>query len=320
MPDLWNECFVPSMGMAPNDFEKMFCHQCRNPVCDRSAGSGLRWLKRIMTQKERLLDNPKFADSRDPKFADIRSVDFPSALREAMKIEISDRRGDWSIPTEEDASQLVAEMRSAPLTHVIVPPAFKPAPPAPAVTVATGAEDEDDGDVVGRILRRHEIAGSGKNVYQVTLLERVVGQPEWMCTCKAFEFGRARPCKHIEYAMSLPVEDEPVVKPAPPGPPPSRFQGPPAPAKTAPPAKPPMQPPASKQPFYPTLGNIPVPSGGVMVDGSAPPPPKDRAGARPPPGASADPWAPLPTKSKPNVVPVGGRVVLGSGKPPGEKT
>jgi|GEM_PF-1741531 len=316
MADLWNECFVPSMEVSPNDFERMFCRQCRNPTCDRSAGSGLRWLKRILTQEDRLLSNPKFADPNDPRFKEIRSVEFPSALKEAMKLEISDRRGDWTVPTEADTMRMAAEMRSAPLTQIIVPPTPEPAPKPPPPPVVE--EDDDDGPV-GRILRRLDISGSGKNVYQVTLIERVVGRPEWMCTCKAFEFGRARPCKHIEYAMTVPEEEEPP-KPVPAGPPPARFQAPPPPKSPPPPApknntpeqKPNLTP---RQPFYPTQPNIPMPSGGIMIDGSAPPPPKERGPNRTA-TPQADAWAPPP--AKPNVIPVGGRVVLG-GKPPGDK-
>jgi hypothetical protein len=313
MPDLWNECFNPSMNTSPNDFERMFCRQCRNPTCDRSAGSGLRWLKRILTQEDRLLNNPKFADPNDPHFREIRSVDFPSALKEAMKIEISDRRGDWTIPTEADAMQLAAEMRSTPLSHIATPPVPLVAPaPSPPVQSPTPVVEDDD-EAVGRILRRMDIAGSGKSVYQVTLIERIAGRPEWMCTCKAFEFGRARPCKHIEYAMTVPDEEPTEPKPIPAGPPPSKFQAPPPPKSNTPEPKPPGINP--KQPFYPTQPNIAMPSGGIMIDGSAPPPPKERVSNRPTP--QADPWAPPPVK--PNVIPVGGKVVLG-GKPPGGKT
>lgn len=328
MPDLWNECFNQSMGMTPNEFEQTFCRQCRNPTCDRSAGSGLRWLKRIMTQEERLLNNPKFADPNDPRFKEIRSVEFPSALKEAMKLEISERRGDWTVPTELDTMQLAAEMRSAPLSQIVVPPTPAAPPPPSPTPPSTPEVEEDDDESVGRILRRMDISGSGKNVYQVTLIERIVGRPEWMCTCKAFEFGRARPCKHIEYAMSIPEEVE-APKPVPAGPPPARFQAPSPPpaaakAKEAPKAVQKNNPPETKpptgprQPFYPTQPNIPMPSGGIMIDGSAPPPPKDRGPNRPNISPQADSWAPPPATTKPNVIPVGGRVVMG-GKPPGDK-
>ena len=326
MPDLWNECFNPSMEMSPNDFERTFCRQCRNPTCDRSAGSGLRWLKRILTQEERLLNNPKFADPNDPRFKEIRSVEFPSALKEAMKLEISERRGDWTVPTEADTAMLAAEMRSAPLSQIVVPPTPEK-PPTPPAPPPVPEEVEDDDGPVGRILRRLDISGSGNSVYQVTLIERIVGRPEWMCTCKAFEFGRARPCKHIEYAMTVPEETEPP-KPAPAGPPPARFQAPPPPKeapKEAPKAVQKNNPPETKppttgprQPFYPTQPNIPMPSGGIMIDGSAPPPPKERAPNRPASAPQADPWAVPPASSKPNVIPVGGKVVMG-GKPPGDK-
>lgn len=319
MSDFWNECFEPQHGVPPKNFEQTFCRVCLNPECVRSAASGTRWVRRMATQAERLLENPQFADPNDPKYRDLRSIDFPSALREAMRLEIATRRGDWSVPTSEDAQQLAAELaaRTAP---PLAPPEPEPAPPV--------VGDEP----VGQVLQSYEIRGSTGDVYKVQLVEKVVGLPTWTCTCKAFEFGRARPCKHIEYAQSLSAPDPvptkpetPAPQPAPPkseqvqaptgsNPSPSRFQGQAQPPPTSPP---------SRRQFLPPMGNIPLPSEGVMVDGSTPPKPAERPDVRakpttatPPP--EVDPWAaPVPPKKPSNVVPVGGRVVLG-GKP-GEK-
>jgi len=54
-----------------------------------------------------------------------------------------------------------------------------------------------------------------------------------------------------------------------------------------------------------------MPSGGIMADGTAPPP---RPAALPPTTPAADPWALPPDKAPPargTVVPVGGKVVMG---------
>jgi len=52
----------------------------------------------MSTQVERLLTNPNFAGVEHPKYAILQEADFPNLLREAMRLEISARRGDWEIP------------------------------------------------------------------------------------------------------------------------------------------------------------------------------------------------------------------------------
>lgn len=47
---------------------------------------------------DRLFNNVQQADPRIPKYAMIARLDFPDLLRKAMKLEISERRGDWSVP------------------------------------------------------------------------------------------------------------------------------------------------------------------------------------------------------------------------------
>lgn len=323
MADLWGNCFEPGMNMPPKEFERTFCRVCRNQECDRSAGSKLLWVQRMTTQVDRLFENPNFADPNDPRYADIRAVDFPSAMREAMRLEISSRNNDWNVPSDEDASRMVAEMAAR-----VAPNLSKPTPvlePLPVV-------DDVDDEVLGQVLRSYDIRGASE-IYKVTLVERIVGRPDWACTCKAFEFGRARPCKHIEYAMQLPAEPVtappqggtesvplPPVKPAtlPPQKPPKGFQ-----ATDAPPPKPVPSPQAAPpprgatqpgKPFYPAVPNIPMPTGGVMVDGSAPPPPRARPDVRSPASQEADPWAAPAPKKNETVIPVGGRVVLGGKK------
>lgn len=261
MPDEWDNCFDPAMGLNPEAFSHTFCRVCRNSACDRSSGEGLKWLKRISTQADRLLNNPKFADPSDPRFADIRNIEFPSALREAMRIEINERRGDWSIPSETELVGLTAEM-AAPAPIIAAPLAVKPEP---------------------KVLQRFEIKGTQNQTYIVTQVEGVT--PQWQCTCKAFEFKRTAVCKHIEQAMTLVPEEPPAV--------PVGFQAP--------------MDPIPGRAFYPGKGNIPMPSGGIMIDGSTPPAPKDRT--RTP---VDNPWAPPPPK--PNVIPVGGKVVMGGPK------
>lgn len=95
MVDFFREC--NSQGLAPKEFQQTFCQRCRNPDCDLAAwGTGL-FDRRVATQAERLL-NPQQADPRLPKYARIVETEFPSMMREAMMLEIADRRGDWEVP------------------------------------------------------------------------------------------------------------------------------------------------------------------------------------------------------------------------------
>lgn len=346
MNDLWNDCFDTKMGMSPDEFSRTFCRVCRNPGCSRSITQKLSWTERMATQMTRLFVDPKFADPNDPQYADIRKIDFPSAVREAMRLEISDRRGDWTVPTEEDASKLAMSM----VAGTPAPPVAEPTPydfhgtlcidVAPGATslipyvialaqhpnsrdmqkaillpvgltqghfaaelpglagFQVGPYDEVrralSGEPNERVLQGMQIRGTQGDTYEVSLVEVAVGPPQWRCTCKAFEFGGGKPCKHIEYAVNIPPEDEPDPVETPP----SQFQG-----------RPLL--PAMREPVVPMprAGNIPVPTGGIMIDGTSPP----QAQARPPrpPTPVVDPWAPPPPK--PKVIPVGGRVVLGGG-------
>lgn len=295
MPDYWTECFDPKLGVSPKELEYTFCRVCKNPACSRSATQGMSWTRRMATQMDRLFVNPTFADPNDPRYADIRKIDFPSALHEAMRLEISDRRGDWVVPTEEDATRLAAAMVAK---HGV---AEAPPPPPPPVE---------------NVVQQFTIRGTQGDEYEVSLVEVPGSTPKWRCTCKAFEFGGGKPCKHIVYAATLPPEDAP--EPEPQANTPTRFQSAEAPEPVRPPQ--PATIPAPRQaapgqlppraPFFPPMGNIPTPSGGIMIDGTNPPPPRDRVG--PPTKPAVDPWAPPPPK--PAVVPVGGKVVLGGGK------
>lgn len=279
--DYWGECFDPAAGMSPNQFAGMFCNRCLNQECGRSAAEGTAWFRRVSTQEERLLINPNFADPRDPRFRDVANLDFRSALKEAIAIEIADRRGDWSVPTD---AEIAIEASRVASGQGMSPPPEPPEPPSPPT----------DG-IVLRVTVRGQTGD-----YEVTLND----DGAWACSCPAFRFARANPCRHIQQAEAdlesgdrqetAPVASPPP--PPPPPPPPSGFRPPPAPAPAG--ARPPMR-------------NIPMPSGGIMADGTAPPP---RPAAPSPTPSSADPWALPPDKAPPakgTVVPVGGKVVMG---------
>ena len=109
--DLWDGCYEGDhRKMAPEQFKQVFCDNCMNAGCTHSKGVGTGWVKRMMTQEDRLLNNPQFADPNDPRFRDIAGIDFEDMLREALAIEISEKKGDWSAPTEAEIGQAAAEL------------------------------------------------------------------------------------------------------------------------------------------------------------------------------------------------------------------
>ena len=274
----WEECYSGDHRQhgSPEDFRRHFCQRCGNVECLDSAGGKSPWLHRITTQVERLLNNPNLADPDDPRFKHLQSLDFPSMLREAMALEVSSRKGDWEIPTQEDALQLAAEIAGA------APEGFQ--------------EATEEGPSI-KVLWEGDTHGKGGK-YKIVLAE-FEGQATWSCTCPAFQFQRVGPdgCKHIQEARILyesqeEIEDEPVDDPV---------------------ADPDVQPEHAdpeawhqmrERNLVPNRVNTRIPSEGVMTDGSEPLPP-------PPP---VDPWA-VVKKDTTQVVPVGGTVTMGGKKP-----
>jgi len=269
--------------MSPNQFTGTFCNRCLNQECERSAAEGTAWFRRISTQEDRLLLHPTFADPRDSRFQGVANLDFRSALKEAITLELADRRGDWSIPTDADvaieASRIATGQGMSPPPASPYPPT--PDPPTPDPPTPNG--------VVLRVTVRGQTAD-----YDVTLDD----DGAWACSCPAFRFARANPCRHIQQAVADLESGGPRVNPATPEVP---IAPPPAPGFRP-------VPPSSSTPPRPPMRNIPMPSGGVMADGTAPPP---RPTAPPP---ADDPWAVPPDRAPPSrgtVVAVGGRVVMG---------
>ena len=287
--DYWGECFDPAAGMSPNQFSETFCRVCMNAECGRSAANGSTWFRRVSTQEDRLLNNPNFADPRDPRYRDIAHLDFRSALKEAIALEISERRGDWSVPTD---AEVAIEASRVAAGQGMSYPAENPLPePTPAPEPTSTPVDAGDG-----IVLRVTVRGQSGD-YDVTLND----DGAWACSCPAFRFARANPCRHIQQAEAD-LENGGAT------PPQATVPAPVAPAPAAPTGfrPPPAPPPGARPP----MRNIPMPSGGVMADGTAPP---HRPAPTPPP--AADPWA-IPADRAPPakgtvVVPVGGRVTMG---------
>jgi len=112
LPDLWDGCYDGEhrQKMSPQQFKETFCAQCLNAGCKNSKAAGSKWIQRMLTQEDRLLDNPNFADPRDPQFQRIREQDFQDMLRHALAIEVSSQKGDWSVPTASEIGAAAAQM------------------------------------------------------------------------------------------------------------------------------------------------------------------------------------------------------------------
>jgi hypothetical protein len=114
--DLTADCVTP--GVSVDDLRRGFCEICRNPICKHAQAepAAANWLDRINTQEDRLLNNPTIATQG---FEDIRALDFPSLLRESIRIHKAEARGDWGIDPKH---------RLADAQRIIVPEGFTKEP------------------------------------------------------------------------------------------------------------------------------------------------------------------------------------------------
>lgn len=119
------------------EFMLVWCQKCRNSAC-RNAGWGTsKWVARMATQEDRLLDNPIFADPEDPNFTYVREVDFPDLLKQAIRLEIATRNNDWEIPSQDSVEQQVEKNNNQGL-H------FEKETGKPSI-VSREQEEEEDG-------------------------------------------------------------------------------------------------------------------------------------------------------------------------------
>jgi hypothetical protein len=232
LPDLWDNCYEGEHRRlkSPEDFRAEFCGACMNAGCRNSRSSESKWSRRIRTQEDRLLVNPRFADENAAQRLGI--VDFEDTLRQALALEVSTQKGDWSVPTDAEIGRAAAEM-----VGMVAPTGFQPATPEPA----TPEPPEPAAPATERWrVQGGSTDGKGKRrVYEVTRTPEGV----WGCSCPS----RETPCKHardIERRLTQVVEPTPSPKP------PTR--------PTAPPA------------FRPSR-NTATPAGGITLGAPAPP-------------------------------------------------
>lgn len=101
MNDYLEVCVSDISGHGPKDypaFKETFCKRCRNRDCQHAKWADDKFSARVNTQVDRFFNNPNRADQGAPQYAQI--PDFANMLREAIRLEAADRRGDWSVPEE----------------------------------------------------------------------------------------------------------------------------------------------------------------------------------------------------------------------------
>lgn len=284
--DLFGECYSGEHKelLSPEQFRDQFCRVCRNTACVNSGLGQSRWQYRMDHQVESLLESPQFADPQDPRFKDLASMQFEDAFQEALRLEISSERGDWEPVTTQDMVAAVGDLVRAPQ-----PKHFE--------------EEEEGEEDAADVLWRGDFEGRKGQTYTVTLAS-IKGAEVWSCTCPAFVYRTAAPegCKHILDAQreaSMEVVENPEPAPVPPSATqPGTAQQPTMAEDPSPDRWESMQ----VSGILPRARNTRFPSEGMMVDGSAP----EITAPQP----EVDPWTPAPEKP-PNVIPVGGRIVLG---------
>lgn len=84
--------------LTVKELRQTYCARCKNPQCGHAEFANTVWDQRILTQQDRLLDNPNFADPNDPRYDFIRKIEWQNMVREAIRLNVSERRGDWSVP------------------------------------------------------------------------------------------------------------------------------------------------------------------------------------------------------------------------------
>lgn len=146
--DLLREC--NDQQIPPREFMGIFCNRCRNSACANAGWSGGKWVDRMLTQVDRLLDHPQFADPSTEKFDPLRKLDFRE-LNEALvlrtkadpwggpEVHLADPSAETSSNRiVEDAVRALSASRSGVQPEVAQPPA--PPVPEPPVAQPTAPE------------------------------------------------------------------------------------------------------------------------------------------------------------------------------------
>lgn len=99
MADYLRECNSGDIKTDAKTFMQTWCVRCSRKECSLAGFAKNDLLAiRNATWRERFFGEGREADTTIPKFAQIAGLDFPNMIQKAMKLEISERRGDWSVP------------------------------------------------------------------------------------------------------------------------------------------------------------------------------------------------------------------------------
>lgn len=182
-----------------------YCNHCRNKTCQWALLSEDLFEKRVKTQEDRFINTPNFADESHPRFFEVRAIDFPDLMREAIILEAADRRQDWEIPSIQESVDIVLSgLSSNAIRTKQVDEAVRALAEARGSTLPELPKPErDQKEEVGK-LQEEEIykisvpSSSSKEIYEVSL--DTTGKA-LSCTCKAGSFGKT--CRHLRDAERM---------------------------------------------------------------------------------------------------------------------
>lgn len=238
--DLTAQCRADlGAGLKVDDLRHRFCVICRQPKCGHAKFGDSEWLQRMLTQEERLLNNPRKAPPNDPLWEMVSKMNFEDMMRQAIRMEIADRRGDWQVP----------DLSSDTLPSLVT----SQTPPQPVQvdhrqeTLSEKTSKSEEKVTSVRVRSR-----TSNKVYTVTLNEEGIAVS---CTCRAGKYDND--CWHrkaAEAQILQPEEREAVA---------SRLlkRDPEEEINPAP------QPPDQIERVLPRAQNIPIPAEGIMVGG-----------------------------------------------------
>lgn len=95
--DFLSQCLTDTKSTDQAALTNQYCLVCRQPECIRSNWGKDRFGTRVLHQVDRLFHSPQ-ADPASSRYSGL--VDFQDMLGQAIRLEMSDRRGDWSVPDE----------------------------------------------------------------------------------------------------------------------------------------------------------------------------------------------------------------------------
>ena len=118
-------------------FSETFCKRCRNTECTRAQGLNDKFRSRVQTQEDRLL-HPKNVVTTKAGSRYEALKDFVDMTHQAVRLEIADRRQDWTLPENAPAKFVPtpAEENPAAMPEPVADPPLPknlegPPPPVP---------------------------------------------------------------------------------------------------------------------------------------------------------------------------------------------